>query len=77
MAKKFYGIDCQGVLLIPRDTAANKPAWSAGDSGRLFWETDTERMFIGGSSDWTRVVLNDGQGYSNLTIPSSNSALYA
>jgi hypothetical protein len=77
MAKKFYGIDCQGVLLIPRGTNANRPAHAGTNEGSIYWETDTQRLFIDGASDWIRIVLNDGAAYSQLTVPASDSALYA
>lgn len=75
MAKKFYGIDCQGEIIFPRGTAANRPA--AGNEASVYWETDTERLFIDNATSWARVVLDDGQTYNNLTVTSSDGAFYS
>lgn len=74
MAKKYYGIDMQGKLLIQRGSSL--PAFVAGKDGRVFWEDTNERLYVQGSSDWVRVVLSDGKGYPSLSVPATEYAKY-
>ena len=70
---KFYGIDVQGYFKLKKYDAS-LPVYSASDNRRLAYiynlnSTGYDAIYLGGeaSSNWVRMVADDGDSYPNLT----------
>jgi microcystin-dependent protein len=66
---RFHGIEMVGKFVLER--VQSLPAWRDGDEGRVLYERDRERLFIGRQGSWFE--LGAGQGFNPIIVNSSQS----
>jgi len=60
----FHGIKMQGPIWV--QVVSSLPTWTSNDEGRLIYNTDDDKLYIGTASDWQEV--GSGAGLTSLEI---------
>jgi PKD repeat protein len=71
MAKKFYGMDMKGILLVRK--VSSLPTFQSSDQGGLIYNETNEQLYFGDSTGWVEIVQDDGKTYDNLFAPAEST----
>ncbi len=58
---EYQEIEMKGKMFV--EELSTKPAWKSGDKRRLIFTTDTNKFYIGNSSDWEEISFGDASTF--------------